>query len=222
MSSRKIPFENEEYYHVFNRGVDKRIVFTDKQELDFFFSRLSALNNTVADMTGRNHRRSNYTGKARVEESEGLVSVVAYCLLPNHFHLLLKQNVDQGISKFMQRLGTSYTVFFNQKHQRNGSLFQGKFKAKHLTGEYGLSTVATYVNLNYQHHKINPKENLVKSSIFEYLQTEQGKFICDETEVKNVMSEIGTIKAYKKYAKNLSIVFARNKGIELSDKDFEM
>ena len=116
MGTRKISLTNGEYYHVFNRGVDKRVIFTKKEYLYYFFRSIALLNTTVQS-TGQSLTRKNLVNK----ESGRLVSVVAYALLPNHFHLLLKQEVDNGIVKFMQKLGTSYTMFFNKQEKRSGA-----------------------------------------------------------------------------------------------------
>jgi len=121
----------------------------------------------------------------------------------------------------MQRLGTSYTMFFNQQEKRSGSLFQGKFKATHLSGEYALPTVSAYVNLNHKHHGIDPGKNLVKSSIFEYLDQEAGVSICNPSEIQNIIAESGGLPDYKSYIKQASITFADNKGYSLSIDDFE-
>jgi REP element-mobilizing transposase RayT len=218
MSIRKTAFVNNEYYHIFNRGVDKRIIFDDKSNLYFFFNRLQTLNTIDTSKNANNNRNRN---KELIDNDDKLVDIIAYCLLPNHYHLLVKQLTDGGISKFMQRLGTSYTTYYNQINERSGSLFQGKFKANHLIGDYGLSTVATYVNLNYKHHKIDPKTNLVKSSIFEYLDEELGDKICNQQEIKNIIHELGGVNHYKQAMQNFSITFAENKGISLDYDDFE-
>ena len=141
MGIRSITFANGEYYHVFNRGVDKRIIYNTKEQQYFFFKRLQLLNTTDNRKYIAN-KRSRYKDKLIVADGDKLVSIVAYCLLPNHFHLLLKQKVDNGISQFMQRLGTSYTKFFNRQEDRSGSLFQGKFKATHLSGDFALPTLS--------------------------------------------------------------------------------
>jgi len=134
--------------------------------------------------------------------------------------LLLRQVSDEGISRFMQKLCTSYAKFFNKKYKRNGSLFQGRFKANHLNGEYALPTLASYVNLNYKHHKIDRQTRMVKSSIFEYLDMEMGRRICSENEINNILNEVGGLEEYKKYATNASISFADNKNINLENEDF--
>ncbi len=220
MAQRKFSFVNGRYYHVFNRGVDKRIVYTDAEELYFFFHRLHDLNSTDSTVASKDKRKI-HKDKATLDEGKKLVSMVAYCLLPNHFHLLLKQNVDDGVSQFMQRLGTSYVKFFNKKHDRSGSLFQGKFKATQVDGDYAVPIVASYVNLNFKHHAIDPAKHLVKSSMFEYLNTELGDAICERAEIDRVISESGGLARYKKLAKNASMVFASNKNVTLSAADFE-
>ncbi|WXU00321.1 MAG: hypothetical protein Ctma_1034 [Catillopecten margaritatus gill symbiont] len=220
MAIRKIQLVNGEYYHVFNRGVDKRTIFTNKDELYFFFNRLQDLNNTNTSNAFRMCRREKRQNK-NLENQTQLVKIVAYCLLPNHFHLLLQQQSDDGISKFMQRLGSSYVKLFNQKHERTGALFQGRFKATHISGDYALPSVSSYVNLNYKHHEINPKEQLVKSSIFEYLGTELGEYICDKEAIDSIINEAGSLEQYKVDTKNSSIHFAENKHVFLTSDDFE-
>lgn len=222
MSIRKIQFNEDHYYHVFNRGVDKRNIFESQEDLYYFFKRLIDLNKDGTNPSINNNR---YKGQGRVakdEDAGALVSIVSYCLLPNHFHLVLKQESESGISKFMQKLGTSYTMYFNQKYKRSGSLFQGKFKANMIDGEFGLPVLSVYVNLNYMHHRINPKSSLVKSSIFEYLGTELGESICNKKEIKGVISEIGSIQEYKVFSKNTSKVFGENKGLIIKDIDLDL
>ena len=223
MSIRTIQFTNDEYYHVFNRGVDKRIIFNTQEQQAYFLSRLQLLNSTDSRKYITN-KRSRFKNKDILGEGEDLVSIVAYCLLPNHYHLLLKQNVDNGISQFMQRLGTAYTMFFNQQENRSGGLFQGKFKATHLSGEFALPILSAYINLNYAHHKIDTNVNLVRSSLYDYI-TDAGKActngICNQDEISNIISETGGLSEYKVFIKNASKTFADNKGNSVSLDDFE-
>ena len=215
MGTRKTPLINGEYYHIFNRGVDKRSIFSSEEQLNYFFKSISLLNTTAKS------KGQSLTRFGLVNEGEKLVVVVAYALLPNHFHLLLKQNADKGIAKFMQKLGTSYTMFFNKQEGRSGALFQGKFKSNHLDGDFALPTLSAYVNLNHKHHKIDANNNLVKSSLSEYLGTDFGNGICDQAEIDNIICESNGLDEYKKYIKQASIAFANNKNIILSPKDFE-
>ena len=220
MGIRNIEFSNGDYYHVFNRGVDKRIIFNTKEQQEFFFNRMKLLNTTDSRKYIAN-KRSRYKDKAIIASGDQLVSIVAYCLLPNHYHLLLRQEIDNGISQFMQRLGTSYTMYFNQQEKRSGSLFQGKFKAKHLSGDFALPVVSAYVNLNYKHHKINPNLHLVKSSINEYIQPALGKNICNEEIIQSIIAETGSLADYKMFIKKASLSFADNKNNPLTINDFE-
>lgn len=216
MSSRKTPLTNGEYYHVFNRGVDKRSIYSNKEQLYYFFKSLYLLN-TTDQSSGQSLTRKNLVSEDNVE----LVSIAAYALLPNHFHLLLKQEVDDGIAKFMQKLGTSYTMFFNKQENRSGALFQGKFKANHLSGDFALPVLSAYVNLNYKHHKINPNKQLIKTSLFEYFDEELGDRICNQDEIEAILAESGGLSEYKEMIKKASISFADNKNILLSSDDFE-
>lgn len=223
MGIRKIQFTNDEYYHVFNRGVDRRIIFNTQEHQAYFLSRLKLLN-TTDNRKYITNKRSRFKNKEIVGEGEQLVGIIAYCLLPNHFHLLLKQNVDHGVSQFMQRLGTAYTMFFNQQEKRSGGLFQGKFKATHLDGDFALPTLSAYVNLNYMHHKIKPNKSLVKSSLDDYLlgaglACTNG--ICNKNEINNIITEVGGLDEYKAFIKNASITFADNKNNVTNFRDFE-
>lgn len=220
MGIRNVTFTNGEYYHVFNRGVDKRIIFNNSEQQNFFFKRLKLLNTTDSRKYIAN-KRSRYKDQEIVTDGKELVSIVAYCLLPNHYHLLLKQLADNGISQFMQRLGTSYTMFFNQQEKRSGSLFQGKFKAKYLSGDFALPTLSAYINLNYKHHKIDINKHLVKTSLPEYLDTGFEKGICEQTEINAIIQESDGLDNYKEYIKQASIAFSNNKNIVLSPEDFE-
>ena len=223
MSIRKIDFTNDEYYHVFNRGVDKRVIFNTQEKQAYFLSRLQLLNTTDSRKYITN-KRSRHKNKIILGEGEQLVSIVAYCLLPNHFHLLLKQNVDHGISQFMQRLGTAYTMFFNQQEKRSGALFQGKFKATHLSGDFALPILSAYVNLNYVHHQIDTNKNLVISSLSDFI-SDAGKActneICDQAEIDKVINETGGLSEYKDFIKNASKTFTDNKGNVINVNDFE-
>jgi len=220
MANRKIQFTVGEYYHVFNRGVDKRIIFNTKEQQLFFFHRLRLLNTSNCRKYIAN-QRSRFKTKEIIASGDKLVSIVAYNLLPNHFHLLLRQELDDGVSRFMHRLSTSYTMHFNQLEERSGALFQGRYKATHLKGDLALPILSAYVNLNHKHHKIDPTKSLVKSSLDEYINQERGLLICEPSQIERVVNEVGGLVAYKQFAKQCSMSFAINKNTELTSKDFE-
>ena len=93
-----------------------------------------------------------------LQKDEKLVEVISYCLNPNHFHLILKQLKDGGISEFVKRLSGGYTGYFNYKYKRNGVLFQGKFKSIYIDSNEYLLYLSAYVNGNYIIHKIDDKK----------------------------------------------------------------
>ena len=177
---RNIKFENGEYYHVYNRGVDKRNIFGDKNDIWRFikgiliFNRLKVVG-SIRDELDENHRGRDSVpalnidyGKL-IEMSGGLVEIVAICLNPNHFHLLVSQISDNGVSKFMHKLGSGYNTYFNIKNERSGSLFQGKFKAVYVKSNEQLLYLSAYINKNDKIHEIGKDdEELVFSSCGEY------------------------------------------------------
>ncbi len=149
MSTRLTPFVVGEYYHIYNRGVDKRIIFLDEHDYRRFVALLYICNTTDSlDM-----RKFFDEGKAFVElflinRLNTLVDIGVYTLMPNHFHILIKERNDGGISIFMQKLLTAYSMYFNKKYSRTGSLFEGKFRAKHINNEPYLYWVFSYIHLN--------------------------------------------------------------------------
>jgi len=164
MSIRKEDFVEGGMYHVYNRGVDKRTIFEDKQDFYQFLDMMDLFNQSRS-LGSRPVYRYPVNMKHRGKTSM-LVEVVAFCLLPNHFHFILRENIEGGISKFMQKLGTGYTMYFNQKNERSGSLFQGKFKSKYIETQEYLDYLSVYVNLNFKIHKID--KNLTKKQREKY------------------------------------------------------
>jgi REP element-mobilizing transposase RayT len=191
MSYRKVNFVNEEYYHVFNRGVDKRVVFEEKEDYERFIETLLEFNTekAIGSLLEKNHASEEEIigGKA-----SKLVEIVAFCLNPNHFHLILKQNFEDGITKYMQRVGTGYAMYFNNKYKRSGSLFQGKFKSTHVKDNEQLLYLSAYVNLNNKIHKIENED--VISSLKEYTENTNG--ICDK---KIIFDQFKNKDEYKKF-----------------------
>jgi putative transposase len=141
-------FVDDQIYHVYNRGVEKRIVFQDPGDHLRFIHHLFELNDAYAARNLAYHLSKSEDQILHTGKRKQLVNILAFALMPNHFHLLLQQNEEGGISKFMQKLGTGYTMFFNEKNSRTGGLFQGKFKAVHVTNDVQLRYVTHYIHLN--------------------------------------------------------------------------
>ncbi|MFA6407989.1 MAG: transposase [Candidatus Paceibacterota bacterium] len=198
MGTRQKAFANGEFFHVYNRGVDKRIIFADDEDIQRFFQGLVEFN--VVDPIGSLYQNSfRKLGGSTPKSVDGLIRFVAYCLNPNHFHLILEQLVDGGISEFMKRLGGGYTCFFNNKYERSGSLFQGKFKAIHIdTNEY-LLHLSAYVNLNDRVHQLSgstPKLVESLSSWKEYTNMVT-KGICEKG---IILEQFRDVDEYKEFA----------------------
>lgn len=144
--TRQVEFGPNEYYHIYNRGTEKRNIFLNKKDYDRFLTLLYLTNqdgSTELKLQGRTLEEISEPRKG-----EQLIAIAAYCLMPNHFHLLVRERQDGGISKFMQKLTTGYTMYFNKKTNRNGALFQGKFKATHVADDRYLRYLISYIHLN--------------------------------------------------------------------------
>ncbi len=164
---RKQPLITGQYYHVYNRGVDKRNIFITKKDVDRFVESIYKFNQTEVIGSIRNARKNETAPKALSEKP--LVAFVAYCINPNHFHFVLKQLVDGGIAKFMQKLQAGYTYYFNLKNSRTGVLLQGTFKSHIMNSENYFNKILGYTNKNYQVHNIpKNKMDLVLASDYEY------------------------------------------------------
>ena len=193
MPSRKVKFVEGEYYHIYNRGVDKRNIFSDKSDLKRFLQSMKEFN--TKDPIGSLYEKSFVKEKLGGSSSK-LVQFIAYCLNPNHYHFILTPLVEKGIEKFMQRLGTGYTMYFNERNKRSGSLFQGKFKSKHINSNEYLLQASSYVNLNNYDKKGTIKKSLNASSWLEYIQSNNVSF-CEKS---IVLGQFESKKEYEKFA----------------------
>jgi putative transposase len=212
MSIRKIAFVPEEYYHIYNRGNSKQKIFLDKNDYQRFMDLLFAINCS---------KKFNFADSIKgisvyeKEKSHRLVVIGAYCLMPNHFHILITPLSEDGVTKFMQKLSTAYVMYFNTKYNRTGSLFESKFKAEHINNDRHLKYLFSYIHLNpikiiqknWKEVGIKQKEETMKflkkykySSYLDYLgENRQENIIISKSsfpdyfpDVKNFMKEIMT------------------------------
>jgi putative transposase len=217
MKTKKQSFINGEYYHIYNRGVDKRDVFVNRKDIERFIESMREFNRIETIESLANLRKSEIGLKALSREP--LVSIVAYCLNPNHFHLVLKQLVDGGISKFMQKLQGGYTSYFNIKRSRSGALFQGTFKSHFVDGEDYFNKIIAYVNKNYNIHSISKnKKDLVFASDYEY---ENNNFkIVSKIEGEEILEIFGGNKNFKKHCDEIvSIIKQERDEMSVFEKD---
>jgi len=145
---RKTRLVPGEYYHLYNRGVDKRTTFTSASDYERFVTLLYACNSKRAFDSDEQGKNIIQLLERMFDRGEPLVAICAYVLMPNHFHILAKEINEGGISRFMQKIGVAYTGYFNKKHKRSGVLFQGAFKAKHASRDPYCSYIASYIHLN--------------------------------------------------------------------------
>mgnify|MGYP001612174729 CR=1 FL=1 len=132
-------------YHVYNRGVEKRIIYKDSQDYSRFVKGMVIFNDTKVIDDFNDRFRKVLTGSY---QRKSIVDVMAFCLMPNHYHLLLRQSADNGITEFMRKLGDGYVKYFNLKHERVGPLFQGKFKSVLIDNDSQFLYIPHYIHLN--------------------------------------------------------------------------
>jgi len=199
---RKVVFANQEIYHVFNRSVEKIPVFNDKREyqratiaLDYYRFQNPPLKLSRA-LTLELKERQIFFENLRKDRKK-LVDIICYCLMSNHFHFLLKQNLDGGISEFVKNFSDSYGKYFNIKNQRIGPLFQGAFKAVLIESDDQLIHVSRYIHLNPVTSFVTEKTELSSypwSSFPEYLG--QPLEICNKEIVMNFFSSKEKYKSF--------------------------
>ncbi len=129
----------ESYYHIYNRGVNKRKIFLDQQDYSVFLNLLKRYldSKPVKDNKGREY-----------EWLHNDLELLSYCLMPNHYHLLIYQYEPDKMTRLLRGVGTSYTSYFNKKYDRIGPLFQSRFKASMITRDNYLQHISRYIHLN--------------------------------------------------------------------------
>ena len=224
---RKKPFVAGEYYHVYNRGVDKRNIFSDQNDVQRFLQSMREFNTKepigsiyensfVKPQLGRETSKLPKLGKLP-KSNQKLVDFIAYCLNPNHFHFILRPLSDNGLSEFIKRLAGGYTKFFNNKSNRLGVLFQGVFKSIHVNSNKYLLYLSAYVNLNNEVHQLgnetSKSSKLVRNSFNEYINNEPG-FCTKEI----ILEQFNSKKEYGIFVKEVVGEIAKRRK---EDKDFE-
>ncbi len=227
---RKTELAQGEYYHVFNRGTDRRDIFQDTEDFQRFFQSMEEFNsvepigsiyessfNKISKVPQLGHPMSKLRDCSRNKEK--LVEFVAYCVNPNHFHFILEQITERGIEKFMQRFGNGYTKYFNGKYKRSGVLFQGKYKSIHVaTNEY-LLRLSAYVNLNDRVHNIPQLgHRMSKSSWDEYVIGENAVNHFCKKDI--VLEQFNSPHVYKEFAEEALELILHNRA-ELKNIEYE-
>src|SRR3989344_4481587 len=191
---RNIKISSGEFYHVYNRGVDKRIIFEDIRDYERFLASLFLFNSNkrirIEDILPST--KNIIKDMVLINKGESIVAIGAYCLMPNHFHLLITPLVENGMSSFMQKLQTSYTMYFNNKNSRTGSLFQGTFKAEHANRDEYLKYLYSYIHLNPAkiidknwRNNINSQNDELKNYILSYPYSSNKEYLNSKHVITN-------------------------------------
>jgi putative transposase len=197
---KKIILTNKEIYHIYNRGVDKRKIFLNSKDYQRFVDGLVVFNDTE-NLDGR-HLRDLIDGQDR----KALVNIVAYCLMPNHFHLLLEQIADTGVTKFMKKLTTGYTMYFNKKYERTGALVQGVFKRSHIRTNDRLLEMSRYIHANPL--KILPEKSFFAlesyrwSSLSDYLGIKAPSLVVNNKKI--ILDQFKNAASYRAFIRGLT------------------
>lgn len=204
MPGRKIPLVTNECYHVLNRGVASQPVFLNQKdylrglETIFYYQNQNIPLRYSFFLRLSSPQKKELLNKLKAKR-KFLVEIIAFCLMPNHLHLLLKQAQDGGISIFMSNFANSYTRYFNTKQKRAGPLFQGKFQAVRVETEEQLIHLSRYIHLNpyssYVVKSFSELKDYPYSSLSEHLQPKAPSHCNKEIVLQNFKS----LHSYKKF-----------------------
>jgi len=206
----------QNFYHTLNRGVDKRDIFLDKQDYLRFVHDLYELNNEDrVETTSRVFQADpSITNNAIRRERKMIVDILAFCLMPNHYHLLLSPRIKNGVPIFMQKINMGYSKYFNQKYKRVGTLFQGRYKGVLITNNTHFLHLPFYIHFNpldlsypeWRENKISSPKKALEflesyrwSSHLDYLGTKNFPSVLN---TQPLMEIFGNSKDYRKLVEN--------------------
>ncbi len=204
-NSIKIYVENS-YYHIYNRGVEKRKIFLEDQDYRVF---LQYLKDSLTEPPPPEKIETTFTlqgasfkGIPRMPKNYyQKIDLVAYCLMPNHFHLLIKQSKKRLLESFMRSISTRYSMYFNKKYKRVGKLFQGHYKAVLIKTDEQLLHLSRYIHKN----PLEKTKDLINwySSYADYLRLRKTKWLRPEIVLnffeKPTRPEFQKTKSYQKF-----------------------
>ena len=205
---RNIQVSVDEYYHVYNRGVHKRITFHDTADYARFLFLILYFQSTVGfDQISRYARRFVQHRVFDIDETDvsqiisgRYVELISFCLMPNHFHLILREVQENGIARYMQRVLNGYTKYYNAKYEVSGHLFEGPYKAVHVENNDQLLYLSAYIHRNPRElpHWKNKEQRYEWSSYQDYIgKNRWGKLLSAEI----VLGQFKTISEYEKFVR---------------------
>lgn len=180
MPHRKILIATNQIYHVFNRGVAHIPIFTDTRDYRRFLQTAQYYNDSQEKLKFSHSSLLKVLPEESIKKSK-IVDILAFCLMPNHFHFMLKQLTDSGITRFITQLSNSYSHYFNTKHDRSGPLFNGPYKAVLVNTDEQLIHLSRYIHLNpIAANLVKNLESYQWSSYQEYLEPSGEKLASPE------------------------------------------
>ncbi len=203
------------YYHLFNRGVEKRTIFQDKQDYVVFLSYLKLYLSPLTTIDRRHHRHQPILQgtslsvikppSRRPKNYHQQINLLAYCLMPNHFHLMVHQTNKDDINHFMRSLLTKYSMYFNKKYDRVGPLFQGRYKAVRVTSEEQFLYLSKYIHRNpLSILKKQPLKSYEYSSYPNYLGLRKQTWLQPQ-KILSSFSQINPNKSYQNFVEESPI-----------------
>ena len=207
------PYVENSYYHLYNRGVEKRIIFQDEQDYSVMLSYLKTyllpkeenkLRTELVNPQISYKERDKILKLLLLNNFSDEITLISYCLMPNHFHFLIKQKSETGIDRFMRSLCTRYTMFFNRKYKRVGPLYQTAYKAVLVDTEEQLLQLTKYIHRNPLGENFVPKDQILSklysqpSSLPEYLGERNTDWVHGE-EILAFFSKTNSNLSYKTF-----------------------
>ena len=205
MALRKIVLATDQIYHIYNRGVEKRPIFLNKRDYNRFIQLINYYRFANCPVKFSQFKTLSRDSKNDLldkleSQSDKLIEILVFCLMPNHIHFLCKQLKDNGISKFMNKLSSGYSHYFNTLNQRVGPLFQGNFKAVRIETDEQLIHTSRYIHLNPVSSYLidfNSLESYDYSSYPEYVGMKTG--FCNTGQI---LSYFKSAQEYKEFVSN--------------------
>lgn len=203
-------FTTEAVYHIYNRGIEGTEVFRQSEDFEklILLSRGYLDDYTPTPIKGYKDERPYLKKRRRAMNLKGEVEVLAYCLMQDHFHLLLWQREKDGISKFMRRLMTAYGMYFNKKYGRRGSLFEGIYKAVAINPPEDVLAASRYIHLKPVARTVSrfgPLTTVTGSRPEEYLYSTYRYYAGEETgwiNLQRILDLAGGVKAYRSFVED--------------------
>lgn len=217
MPRRITPLINEGVYHVFNRGINKQTIYLEESDKRRFLDLLQYYQPSKVGLCFSDFKKASEEKREisinKQNNSKSLVDILSYCLMPNHFHLVLKQTVDNGISEFMRKIQIGYTKYFNKKYEKDGPILRGQFKSVNIENEDLLQHIVRYIHLNpYSSNIVDSKSDLFIypwSSLSEYIDSSSKPI----SKPQLILKSFKSVDSYRKfilnqadYQKNLNIL----------------